>query len=166
MSSIYIAIGANLGQPQETLLALPQKLSAIDIEVLAMSSLWRNPAWPEGRGYPDYLNAMIQVDFNGDEFTLLERLKSLEVAAGRVAGERNAPRPLDLDIVDFNGHIIAKDQLSLPHPRLHHRAFVLLPLAEIASNWRHPISGLDIMSLLARLPLSEMDKMRLNYRPL
>ena len=160
MSDIYIAIGANMSNPKETLLALPKRLAAQGIGVIKASSLWRNPAWPEGQGHPDYLNGVLQVSYDGTAQALLTLLLNMETQAGRVRSKKNAPRPLDLDIIDFCGQESMSDALTLPHPRMADRAFVLLPLAEIAPQWTHPQTGMPIMELLARLPLAEMDKMK------
>ena len=160
MSDIYIAVGANMSNPKQTLLQLPRRLDKIGVKVQAASSLWRNPAWPAGHGYPDYLNGVLSVSFDGTALELLSLLHKLEHDAGRVRLEKNAPRPLDLDIIDFRGQVKATARLTLPHPRMHSRAFVLLPLAEIAPQWQHSQTGLTIMELLARLPLADMDAMR------
>ncbi len=160
MKPIYIAIGANMSNPKKTLLNLSRVLAKRDIRVIAASSLWRNPAWPEGRGFPDFLNGVFQIEFNGCASELLHIFQDTETQLGRVKTARNAPRPLDLDIIDFRGEVRIDRDLELPHPRTNMRAFVLLPLAEIAPNWRHPISKLNALEALARLPLSAMETMQ------
>ena len=159
MSAIYIAVGGNMSNPKQRLLQLPQRLEQAGVPVSAASSLWRNPAWPAGMGYPDYLNGVLSVSFDGSAAELLDVLQKLELDAGRVRTERNAPRPLDLDIIDFKGMPHKSAKLTLPHPRMAARAFVLLPLAEVAPDWRHTLTGQSIMELLARLPLADMDAM-------
>jgi len=124
------------------------------------SSLWRNPAWPADKGFPDYLNGVLCVNYEGVALELLSVLQTLEQASGRVRAERNAPRPLDLDIIDFRGDVHSGPRLTLPHSHMAARAFVLLPLAEIAPQWQHPQTGQSIMALLAQLPLADMDAMR------
>ena len=164
MKPIYIAIGANLSNPKDRLVSLPSVLARQAIQVKAASSLWRNPAWPEGMGYPDYLNGVLEVEFGGSSAALLEILLKLEVEAGRKRSERNAPRPLDLDIIDFKGKQNKSAHLTLPHPRVSERAFVLLPLAEIAPHWRHPHSKETALQLLAQLPLASLEAMRFESR--
>ena len=159
MSAIYIAVGGNMSNPKQRLLQLPRRFAQAGISVTAASSLWRNPAWPAGMGYPDYINGVLSVSFDGSAHELLAQLHKLESEAGRVRAERNAPRPLDLDIIDFKGAPHRAADLTLPHPRMETRAFVLLPLAEIAPDWRHPVTGRFIMELLAALPLADMDAM-------
>lgn len=130
----------------------------------ATSSLWRNPAWPAGQGYPDFINGVFHVEFDGIADDLLHILHSIEAQAGRQRGLRNAPRPLDLDILDFSGLVRTDSHLQLPHPRMTERAFVLLPLAEIAPQWRHPLSGLTALEALARRPVLDMETMQFETR--
>lgn len=164
MKSVYIAVGANMSNPKRTLLNLPRHLEVRGVCVKATSSLWRNPAWPAGQGYPDFINGVFHVEFDGIADDLLHILHSIEAQAGRQRGLRNAPRPLDLDILDFSGLVRTDSHLQLPHPRMTERAFVLLPLAEIAPQWRHPLSGLTALEALARRPVLDMETMQFETR--
>jgi 2-amino-4-hydroxy-6-hydroxymethyldihydropteridine diphosphokinase len=85
-------------------------------------------------------------------------LQATERQFGRVRGEPNAPRTLDLDILDYHGEVMNATSLVLPHPRLAERRFVLMPIAEIAPDWQHPILGLTAVQLLARLPSEQQIK--------
>jgi 2-amino-4-hydroxy-6-hydroxymethyldihydropteridine diphosphokinase len=87
---------------------------------------------------------------------LLAALQTLEEQFGRVRSEPNAPRVLDLDLLDYQGKVTDTASLVLPHPRLHQRRFVLLPLAEIAPDWRHPLSRLTAEQLLSRLTATQV----------
>lgn len=151
---ILIGLGANLpspaGSPAETFPAALAALAARGARVLRMSRAYRSPAWPPS-DQPDYLNAVALVETALAPPDLLALLHAVEREFGRVRGEPNAARPLDLDLLDYHGRVQAADPV-LPHPRMGARAFVLLPLVEIAPHWRHPASGDAIADLIARLP--------------
>ncbi len=111
-------------------------------KVSKISSFYKSPAWPVGSDAPDYVNCLIEVENNNiDPFDLMKNLLEIEKKYGRVRDKENqwAPRTLDIDIVDFCGIIIDETRnnihLSLPHPRMNLRDFVILPLKEIAPNW-------------------------------
>lgn len=136
-----------------------QMLHQLGYPVVASSSLYKTPAWPAGSRYPDYTNAIFVLRVQDNNPTaLMRRLLHIERLQGRHRRGRYAPRVLDLDIVDFAGrrsHTNIPDApLQLPHPRMDKRAFVLVPLAEIWPNWRHPISGENIANMLAKLDVS------------
>lgn len=154
MHHIYIAFGANLSNPKKTFPAAQKALEARGVRIVKMSSLWQSPAWPRGQGQPDYLNACAQVSFDGGAQELLTILHETEHKFGRVRSVKNAERTLDLDLLDFQGQIISQaDGLIIPHPRMLSRAFVLLPLSEIAPNWVDPERKLGLWEHIARLPL-------------
>ena len=127
----YVALGANLGDASA---ALRQAMDALDtlpgVHVLRRSSLYRSA--PVQSSGPDYVNAVVQISTTLSAPDLLLQLQALEVAAGRERPYHNAPRTLDLDILTYGQARIDSAQLTLPHPRMLQRAFVLLPLAEIA----------------------------------
>ncbi|HEX4505929.1 MAG TPA: 2-amino-4-hydroxy-6-hydroxymethyldihydropteridine diphosphokinase [Alphaproteobacteria bacterium] len=151
-----IALGANLpgrfASPAEAVEAAIRALQTTEITLISRSRLYRSAAWPDPSD-PEFVNAVITVmtDLNASE--LLERLHTLEAEFGRERRKPNAPRPLDLDIVDHAGRVSAPgDTPILPHPRMADRAFVLLPLAEIVPDWRHPVTGAAIADLVRALP--------------
>ncbi len=155
--SIYIALGANLegpaGPPRATLEAALARLEAAGVTVRRHSRWYRSPAWPDP-GDPAYLNAVAEVETDLGPRDLLALLHRIEDELGRVRGRVNASRPIDLDLLDHRGAVRGGEAGGpiLPHPRLHRRAFVLLPLAEIAPDWRHPVSRRDVSALVADLP--------------
>ena len=150
MSRAYIAFGANLSNRRETLMAAISALGEAGIVIDAVSNLWRSPAWPAGSDAPDYRNAVLSVRTDLGATALMDLLLSVEAALGRVRSERNAPRSIDLDLIDYAGHISNDPHCTLPHPRMAEREFVLLPLAEVAdADWRHPVSGQSVESLLS-----------------
>ena len=159
---IIIALGANLeterhGPPQRALEAALRHLQAKGANPRLCSSWYRSAPLPAA-DQPWFVNGVAELDCSLSPSALMALLLSIEAEFGRCRDVPNAARALDLDLIDFNGEIhdmAADDQgpeLQLPHPRLTERAFVLLPLAEIAPNWRHPESGRHIDNLIADLP--------------
>ena len=127
----FIGLGANLGDPPRTLAQALQALATLaDSELVRSSRIYRSA--PVDAGGPDYFNAVAEVRTRLTAPELLRALQSLEQAAGRERPYRNAPRTLDLDLLLYGDGRIASEALTVPHPRLRERAFVLLPLAELA----------------------------------
>jgi 2-amino-4-hydroxy-6-hydroxymethyldihydropteridine diphosphokinase len=141
---ILIAIGSNLsshaGPPHATCRAALAALDARDVKVRKISR-WYESAPVPAADQPNFVNAVAAVTTHQTPRELLQTLHAVEDAFGRERGVANAPRTLDLDLLDHDGQVRAGAALVLPHPRLHLRAFVLLPLRDVAADWRHP--GLD-----------------------
>jgi 2-amino-4-hydroxy-6-hydroxymethyldihydropteridine diphosphokinase len=150
---ILIALGANLpsakGTPKETLRAALASLGARAITVERQSGFYVSEAWPDPSD-PPFINAVASVRTTLSPSELLRVLKEVETEFGRTSGPRNSPRPLDLDIIDYDGRIEHGDP-ELPHPRMGTRAFVLVPLRDIAPDWRHPVTGQTVGQLIADL---------------
>lgn len=127
----YVAIGANLGEARTS---VEQAMEALDrlpqSRVTARSSLYRTAPF-EATG-PDFINAVVELDTGLEPLALLGELQAIEAQAGRERPYRNAPRTLDLDLLSHGEQVIESPTLTLPHPRMQQRAFVLVPLAEIA----------------------------------
>ena len=135
MTRAALGLGANQGDPRTTLHGAVAGLSAHPgVDVLAVSGLWQTAA-VGGPEQPDYLNAVIVVQTSLDPQALLSLAHDLEEAAGRVRDVRWGPRTLDVDLVTYEGVVGVTDDLELPHPRAHERAFVLVPWAEVAPEW-------------------------------
>jgi len=127
----YIALGGNLGDPGVTLVQAMDDLAAIiGVTLISRSSLYRTA--PVGSSGPDYVNAVVEILTILTAPALLTQLQQLEQMAGRERPYRNAPRTLDLDVLTYGDACVDSAALIIPHPRMTERAFVLLPLAEIA----------------------------------
>lgn len=152
---IYIALGGNLPfdkqSPQDTLRRCLQVLAGEGVKVSAVSDFWRSLAWPDP-AKPDYINAAAKIETGLGPQELLDLLLDIEQRFGRVREARWDSRTLDLDLLDYGGRQIASETLTLPHPRMASRAFVLMPLQDIALDWQDPVSGRGISDLIAALP--------------
>jgi len=127
----HVALGANLGDARATVSAAIAALDRLpQTRLLCASGLYRSAPW-EASG-PDFINAVAAIETGLDAHELLRALQALELQAGRERPYRNAPRTLDLDLLLYGDAVIDSPELSVPHPRLRERAFVLLPLAEIS----------------------------------
>jgi len=154
MKRAAIALGSNLGDSATILGQALGELERVKGITLEAHSQWYQTA-AVGPPQPDYLNgcAIVQVDLS--PLDLLHKLLEIEQLFGRVRRERWGPRTLDLDLIFYDDLILETPELKIPHPRCRERAFVLLPLAEIAPDWRDPVTGKTILQLLGQLGLAE-----------
>jgi 2-amino-4-hydroxy-6-hydroxymethyldihydropteridine diphosphokinase len=152
---VLIGLGANLpsghGSPQETLERALEALAGPDVTVCAVSP-WYESAPVPASDQPWFVNAVALLKTDLEPEALLARLHKIEQAFGRVRRERWEARVLDLDLLDYRGQVRAGTAPILPHPRLAERAFVLLPLADLVPEWRHPVTGELVRDLIAKLP--------------
>ncbi len=151
---IFVAIGANLPGPDgaDALTTCRRAVAALDaLPRLQLRSLsrWFATAPMPPSGQPPYINGVAGLSGEADPAELLAALQVIESAHGRVRGVSNAARTLDLDIVAMGALVRASADPVVPHPRMHQRAFVLRPLADIAPDWVHPQSGRTLTNLLA-----------------
>jgi 2-amino-4-hydroxy-6-hydroxymethyldihydropteridine diphosphokinase len=156
----YIGIGANLGDPKKQLAQAIARLNeAEEVEVMRVSEFYLTP--PLGPpGQPWYVNAAVQVKTRLTPEELLRVLIGIETAMGRVRGERWGPRLIDLDLLLYNGEIVAGPELTIPHPEMQRRAFVLAPLAEIAPEAWHPVLQKTVAQLWRELDAAEREAVR------
>ena len=132
-SKAYIALGANLNSPASTLESALETISqSKGIELVKRSSLYRSP--PLDADGPDYINAVAEIKTTLSPFQLLHQLQAIENAFGRERLYRNSPRTLDLDVLLYENFNSDSAELTVPHPRMHLRSFVLMPLMEIAGD--------------------------------
>lgn len=156
---ILIAIGSNLptphGSPRANAEAALRALEREGIHVVRRSRWFRTPPWPESEKdrQPWYVNGVVTVETKLAPEELLAALHRIEASMGRrrAADTVNAARPLDLDLIDYDGLVRAVPPV-LPHPRMASRAFVLRPLADVAPDWVHPVDRRPLSALLAGLP--------------
>lgn len=177
-TNYLVAFGANLpsqfGSPRTTLCAAIERLQQLGFSLVAASRFWSTPAVPEGSG-PDFVNACCKMRSSLQPRDALAQLHGVEEEFGRVREGRWSARVVDIDLIASEDRVLpdresflrwknlppeaqqreAPTDLILPHPRLQDRAFVLIPLAEIAPLWRHPITGDSVMEMLAALPEAE-----------
>ncbi|WP_374374927.1 2-amino-4-hydroxy-6-hydroxymethyldihydropteridine diphosphokinase [Dongia sp.] len=155
MENIYIALGANLpsghGSPRATLEAAVGAIAAAGIEIRRRSRWYESAPVPRAADQPWYVNGVIAVATDLAPEALLAQLQRIELDFGRVRSVPNAPRSLDLDIVAYGDRVVTAGAPLLPHPRMESRAFVLLPLRDVAPDWHHPQSGLSVADLIAGL---------------
>jgi 2-amino-4-hydroxy-6-hydroxymethyldihydropteridine diphosphokinase len=185
-AQLLVALGANLpfeGQdPGDTLRRAVVALAEEGLAVLALSRFFLTPCFPAGAG-PDYINAAasLSVELNAgavnDLASIMARLHAVEARFGRKRAQRWGMRTLDIDLLALGDSVVpdpetqdhwrglapdaqigtAPDRLILPHPRLQDRAFVLVPLADVAPDWVHPRTGLSVRAMLAALPQADRD---------
>lgn len=182
LGPVLVALGANLPHdgraPRATLEAALALVEAQGWRVAALSRFFRTPAYPPGSG-PDFVNACARLEpgpgATAEAGALLAVLHGVEAALGRERRTRWAPRACDLDLLAI-GQAVLPDRRTaagwmaldpaaqrraapegpvLPHPRLHERIFVLAPLAEVAPDWRHPLTGASVSEMLAALPAAD-----------
>lgn len=180
-----IALGANLPfegeSPAGTIRRALEALAEEGLSVLGVSKFYATPCFPAGSG-PDYVNAaaVLSADQGGDPASVLARLHAVEARFGRVREKRWGMRTLDLDLLALGDSVFpdaatqdawrslpldaqvrsVPEQLILPHPRLQDRAFVLVPLADVAPDWVHPRTGQTVSAMLASLPQADRDAVK------
>ena len=156
MPLVHLALGANLGDPAATLDAAVRRLRAEPgVRVLTVSQYYETDPVGGPPDQPSYLNAAAAVETDFAPDTVLEILHRIEHQFGRIRAVPDGPRTLDLDLLFYDDRVIATRGLTVPHPRMHERAFVLVPLSEIAPDAVHPASRRTVQELAARLSAAD-----------
>jgi pantoate--beta-alanine ligase len=151
-NTAFVALGANLGDREANIRRAVELLGeTAGVAVVQVSTLIENPAVGGPADSPAFLNGMAKVDTTLDPRTLLDRLLHIEKELGRERRDRWEPRPIDLDLILYGEKTVDDDGLTVPHPRMHEREFVLKPLAEIAPGATHPTTGKTAEQMLADL---------------
>jgi 2-amino-4-hydroxy-6-hydroxymethyldihydropteridine diphosphokinase len=155
--TVYLALGSNLG---DRLANLKQAIDSLtpQMEVKAKSFVYETPPW----GYedqPKFLNQVIKAKTYLDPERLLKHLKRLEVALGRKESFPNGPRLIDMDILFYDDLVLNNPSLVIPHPRLHERGFVLLPLMDISPDLVHPINKKSVREMMAGCDVVGIEKL-------
>jgi 2-amino-4-hydroxy-6-hydroxymethyldihydropteridine diphosphokinase len=153
MATVYLGLGANLGDRRQNLTQSLDLLSR-QAEIEQVSSVYETE--PVGfKEQPLFLNAVCRIATKLSPRQLLSLVKKIEVTLGRIPSFPDAPRPIDIDILFYGNKIIKSQNLTIPHPRLVQRAFVLIPLAEIAPEVTHPENGKTVKELFSNLENTE-----------
>lgn len=158
---VYIGLGTNVGDRLSNLRSAIDAVNMVD-EVVAQSSICETEPWGVDEPQREYLNAVIVIETTLEPVELLDRLLRIERELGRGPHTKNAPRVIDLDILFFGSRVVhdSENDLDIPHPRLHERAFVLIPLAELAPDLAHPVLGRAVRDLLGEVDQSVVQPWR------
>ena len=151
----YLALGSNLGNKFQNLEKTKFELEKYEIKIIKCSSNFLSESWPDP-SKPKFINLVLQIKTRLSAIELLSTCNLIEKKLGRVKSKKNDPRLCDIDIIDYDKMIIRNETLTLPHPRMCQRCFVLLPLFEINKSWIHPESKINIAKLINFLPIKDL----------
>ena len=151
---VYLGIGSNLGNRKSNIERARLILLERNIDILKSSSFYETSSWPNPKN-PKFLNIVVKIKTHLTPLKLIKKCKEIETRLGRKKRPKNSPRICDIDIIDFKNQRM-ENGLILPHPRMHTRNFVLLPLFEIDKDWKHPVLKLNIKKLISSLSNSDI----------
>ena len=151
---IYLGIGSNLGNRKKNIEMTKFKLVANNVEIIKTSSYYESLSWPN-QNNPKFINIIVKVKTLYTPLELIQKCKNIEKDMGRKKSPKNSPRVCDIDIIDYKNKAFNRG-LILPHPRMHTRNFVLLPLFEIDKDWKHPVLKHNIKKLILSLSNSDI----------
>ena len=155
----FLSIGSNLGNKKRNIEKVKFLLTKNSIKILKSSNFYETFAWPN-KNHPKFYNIVIKIITKLKPINLFFTIKDIEKKLGRKKTLINRPRICDIDILDYKGQIYKlydnNNKLIIPHPRLHNRNFVLIPLFEIEKDWKHPIKKSKIRDLIVKLDNSSL----------
>jgi 2-amino-4-hydroxy-6-hydroxymethyldihydropteridine diphosphokinase len=158
---IFLSIGSNLdskfGNRTTNIKKTLEFLTKKKIILINISKIFETPSYPN-MDNPKFLNLIVEIKYEKKPEDLLKIIFTIEEAMDRIRGEKNDPRTCDIDIIDFNGLTIKRENLELPHPLCHKRNFVLFPLRDICPNWIHPTTKEKIDDLINNLDPSQSNE--------
>jgi len=149
VKKVFLGVGSNLGNRQKNIELSKIALTNRGIKILKSSSFYESLSWPDPKK-PKFLNIVLEIETTIHPISLLKICKKIEKSLGRKISTINSPRICDIDILDY-GNKVMNNGINLPHPRMHQRNFVLIPLFEIRKKWLHPKSKDHIKTLISKL---------------
>ena len=156
---IYLSVGSNLGNRKKNIEKTKFELYSKGVNIIKSSNYYETLSWPNPNN-PKFYNIILKVSSDLKILELLKICKQIETSLGRKKAPKNSPRTCDIDIIDYNQKI-AVNGINVPHPRMHLRNFVLIPLFEIEKNWRYPNSKRYIKDLIFSLSNSDIRSIKL-----
>ena len=156
---IYLSVGSNLGNRKKNIEKTKFELYSKGINIIKSSNYYETLSWPNPNN-PKFYNIILKVSSDLKILELLKICKQIETSLGRKKAPKNSPRTCDIDIIDYNQKITVNG-INVPHPRMHLRNFVLIPLFEIEKNWRYPNSKRYIKNLIFSLSNSDIRSIKL-----
>ncbi len=159
----FLAIGSNLGNKEKNICLAKYKLQSSDVNLIKSSSNYETLSWPNKKN-PKFINTVIKISTILSPMALMQKCLNIESDLGRRRSKKNEPRICDIDIIDYDKKILngtKNNKLILPHPEMHKRNFVLLPLYEIAQSWFHPVKKKNINKLIKFLDIEDLRAIKL-----
>ncbi len=150
VKSIYLGIGSNLGNKKANIEKAKFELIKNNIRISKSSYYYESTSWPNPNN-PKFLNIVLKINTFLEPTELLRKCKNIEIKLGRKKSKKNSPRICDIDVLDYDKKEL-KGKIKLPHPRMHKRNFVLLPLFDVSKDWIHPTTKHHIKTLILLLP--------------
>ena len=160
---VFLSIGSNLGNRKKNIELVKNKLEKNKIKIIKSSKNYESFSWPDSKK-PKFINVVLKIEtiYTPDE--LFDKCINIENELGRKRNKKNDPRTCDIDIIDYDKKIfkkVKKHLLTIPHPKMHMRNFVLVPLFEINKTWKHPVKKVSVKELINRLKIKDLKAIKL-----